>query len=172
MTMRTHLEDDVLMDVLEGRAPAAAARHVAECASCAARVEEARAALFAVAGAEAPEPSPLFWTSFRARVREGIGAEGVASRRWRALVAPAFLAAAATVAVVSFVPVSPSVDVAPVPVATLATAVPEDVAMEAAAAPEDLVACPDVAACVVSLSDDESRALAEALRDELASGDL
>ena len=171
MTMRTHLEDDVLMDVLEGQAPAAAARHAAECASCAARVEEARAALFSVSGAEAPEPPPAFWTSFRARVREGIGAER-ASPRWRALVAPALLAAAATVAVVSLVPVSPSVEVAPVPVATLATAVPEDVAVETAAAPEDLVACPDVAACVVSLSDDESRALAEALRDELASGDL
>ena len=170
--MRTHLEDDVLMDVLEGQASAAAASHVAECAACAARVEEARAALADVAADEVPEPSPVFWTSFRARVRDGIGAGRPASRRWRPFVAPAFLAAAATVAAVSLMPVSPSVEVAPVPVATLATAALEDLAVEAAAAPEDLVACPDVAACVVSLTDDESHALAEALRAELASGDL
>jgi hypothetical protein len=173
MTMRTHLEDDVLLDVLEGRAPAGQARHAAECPSCAGRIADARATLRDLSGAAAPEPSPLFWPGFRARVRAAVEGEPRAAR-WRGLFAPALIAAAAAVAGVLFMPaVTRAPDPAPAPVAVASAPVLEEAAVDLAGAPEDLVACPDVAECVASLTDDESRALAEALRADLApSGDL
>jgi hypothetical protein len=172
MTMRTHLEDDVLLDVLLGQASAGQAGHASECASCAARIADARAALDEVAGAPAPEPSPLFWPGFRARVRGAVEAEP-RPFRWSALFAPALLTAAAMLAGVLFLRVEPSGERTPAPDAVASAPAVEEAALEVAGAPEDIVACPDVEECVASLTDEESRALAEALRADMArSGDL
>ena len=172
MTMRTHLEDAVLLDVLEGQASAAQARHAAECASCAERIADARAALLDVVAASPPEPSPLFWPGFRARVRAAVD-EKPRPLRWRALFAPAMLAATAMVAAVLLPRVDPPVERAPAPVAVASAPTVEEAGLDLPWAPEDIVACPDVAECVASMSDEESKALAEALRAELApSGDL
>lgn len=171
MTMRSHLEDDVLLDVIEGAASAEATRHAGECAECARRIADARAGLSMAAGAEAPEPSPLFWDAFRGRVASAIDAPPARSR-YRGFVLPAFLATAAMAAVIAFLP-----NDGPAPVAAPASLpAADDAALEGfpgAASADDLAGCHDVAECVADLSDEESRAFAEALRAELGkSGDL
>lgn len=167
MTMRSHLEDDVLLDVIEGAASVEAARHARECAQCAGRLADAREGLALAAGAEAPEPSPLFWHGFRRRVAAGIETE-LPRLRFGRFLTPALLATAATVAVLSFIPRDPAlVLVSPAPRALAPVVAEGDEAAVDAAASEDL-GCSDVAACVVSLTDEESRALADALRADLA----
>ena len=177
MTMRRHLEDDVLLDVLEGAASVEATRHAAECAECARRMADARAGLSLAAGAEAPEPSPLFWDAFRGRVASAIDAPPT-RRGYAGFVLPAFLATAAMVAVIAFLPKD-----GPAPVAVPASlpvwsSLPaaDDQALDGfpgAASGEELAGCHDVTECVADLSDEESRAFAEALRADLEkSGDL
>ena len=171
--MRSHLEDDVLLDVIEGAASVEATRHAGECAECAGRMAEARAGLALADGAEAPDPSPLFWDAFRRRVASAIEAEP-RPRRFGGFFVPALLAAAAMIAVVTFLPIEPGPAVAPPALPAASSALPavdESAGVDAASA-EDLE-CLDVAACVAGLTDEESRALAEALRAELGhSGDL
>ena len=170
--MRSHLEDDALLDVIEGAASVEATRHVADCARCAGRIADARAGLAMAAGADTPEPSPLFWDAFRRRVASAIETEP-RSRRFGGFFVPALLATAATVVLVTFLPREPEVTlVSPVPMAS-AAALPalDDVAD--AGSVDALVECRDLAACVANLTDEESRALADALRAELGqSGDL
>jgi hypothetical protein len=174
MTMRSHLEDDMLLDVIFGAASVEAARHAEECAECARRIADARAGLAMAADAEAPEPSPLFWNAFRRRVASAIEAEP-RPRRFGGLFVPGLLAAAAMVAVVTFLPHEPGAPVvSPAPLAA-SSALPaaEDATDAATASADELAECRDVAACVASLTDEESRALADALRAELGqSGDL
>jgi hypothetical protein len=169
--MKTHLDDDVLLDVMEGRAEAEAARHARECAACAARVAEAREGLAFAAAAEVPAPSPLYWSAMRARIAAGLDAP--ARRAPARLFAPALFAAAAMVAAALYLPSMSPLAPRPSPVA-LSSPELEPVAMaEAPLSIEELAECSDVAECVVALSDDESRALAAALRAELAgNGDL
>jgi hypothetical protein len=171
--MRSHLEDDVLLDVIEGAASVEAARHAGECAECALRMADARAGLSLAAGAEAPEPSPLFWDAFRRRVASAIEAES-RPRRFGGFFVPALLAAAAVVAVVTFLPIDPGpAAVPPAPLAASSALPLTDESAGVDAASADDLECRDVAACVASLTDEESRALAEALRAELGpSGDL
>ena len=68
----THLRESEFVDLLDDVLPAARARHVEECAAV--RREDGCAAQHARAGVdvEVPEPSPLFWEHFSARVREGV----------------------------------------------------------------------------------------------------
>lgn len=167
--MRKHLEDDLLLDVTCGEASVEDRRHADECPECGRRVAEARAGLALAAEAGAPEPPPLFWDVFRRRVALGIEADRP-PRRLDRFLAPALLATAATVAVLSFVPRDPaSVVVSPAPlIASSALPGGEDPGAEAMAASIDDLGCRDVADCVVNLTDDESRALAEALRADLA----
>jgi len=175
MTMRSHVEDDALLDVLDGTASPEATRHAQDCGECARRLADARAGLALAVAAEAPEPSPLYWDAFRGRVAAAIDAEPDSRRQFGRFFAPALLAAAATVAVVSFSPRDRApIVAAPAPVAA-SSAMPavDDAGVDAVAAAVEDLGCSDVAACVASLTDEESRALAEALRAELtASGDL
>lgn len=67
-----HLDDERLVDAAEGRLEAVAALHLEGCASCQAQVSELRAVLTRVVAVEDPEPSPLFWGHFRARVSDAI----------------------------------------------------------------------------------------------------
>ena len=170
MTMRTHLEDDVLLDVMEGRASAEAARHARECAECARRVADAREGLSLAVSADAPSPSPLFWTAFRSRVAAGIAAP----RRMRSpLFAPALLATAAMIAAAIYLPSRSRQSPGPSSPVAMATPTLDGAPLEVPVSADELVECPDVAECVVELSDADSRALADALRAELAeNGDL
>jgi hypothetical protein len=176
MTMRNHLEDDVLLDVIEGAASIEATRHAAECASCGDRVADAREGLSMAAGAEAPDPSPLFWDAFRRRVASAVEVEP-RPRRFGGFFAPALLATAAMVAVIAFLPSDGPAPVAAPPSLPVWSSLPaaEDAfdGLPASASGDDLAGCEDVAACVADLSEEESRAFAEALRAELGkSGDL
>lgn len=180
--MWTHVSDAALMDAVEGAAGERVERHLAGCARCRTRVEEARTALGWTAPATVPEPIASYWDVFRRRVAHAL-VEAPATRSRRPLWAAATVAGAAVIAVVLVV--GPS----PVPVAPLASALPtlpawsplppadEDPALPilelvapvvAAAAPT--AECSDVSECVVGLTDEESGALADALRAQLAPG--
>ena len=167
MTMRTHLDEETLLDVMEGRGPDDAARHARECADCAGRIAEAREGWSLASSADAPAPSPLFWTAFRSRVAAGLQAPE--RRAHRTFVAPALFAAAALVAGVAFyLPGGSSlVPRSATPIAR-SSPVLEETAFEGPVSEADLGECPDVAECVAALSDDDSQALADALRAELA----
>ena len=182
--MWTHLSDDVLMDIVEGAAGDKAERHVAACASCRARVDEARTALGWTAAATVPEPIPSYWDVMRRRVAQSL-VEAPAARSRRPLWAAA-AAAAAGAALIAVVVIGPGK--APVPPrATPAASLPpwsplppndEDPALpilELVVAPTVAAAtpaafCSDVSECVGGLSDEESGELADALRAQLAAG--
>ena len=76
----SHLTDLELIDAVEGRvgdAPALATerrRHLDACDLCRTRADELRVLIARAADVDVPEPSPLFWNHFTARVREGIDA--------------------------------------------------------------------------------------------------
>ena len=170
MTMR-HLEDDVLVDVMEGRATGEASHHARECADCAARVAEAREAWSLAESAEAPSPSPRYWTAMRSRIAASLDAQ---PRRARSgFFAPALFAAAAMIAAALFLPTGSPLATRPAPVAVSSPELETIAVADAPITVDELAECPDVAQCVVSLSEDESDALADALRAELAgNGDL
>jgi len=99
-----HLSDLEFVDYLDDALPASRAGHVSACADCRARAETLRQALVSVtADAHVPEPSPLFWEHFSARVREEIAAEPPhrASAWWAGAAAARLAAAFALVAVVA-----------------------------------------------------------------------
>ncbi len=99
---RTHLSPEELVDLIEGTLSAARAAHVAGCARCRRRQEEVSAALSLARAVDVPEPSPLFWEHFSARVREAVHREAVAPRRelsewWRRRLAVGLAAAVVAV---------------------------------------------------------------------------
>src|SRR5215831_7618473 len=103
--MTQHLSPQQFVDAAENAAPAAVQAHLDACRVCAARVAEMRAVLDDLDSApEMPEPSPLFWDHFSARVRAAVDAEPAAApawwpRWWRQVVAFGAMAAVATVVV-------------------------------------------------------------------------
>jgi hypothetical protein len=89
----THLTPDEFVDAAEGVLDAVRLRHVHACESCRRELEAVIDALAAGAEGPVPEPSPLFWDHFSARVRNAIAAEPAPLRtswsdwlRWPALV--------------------------------------------------------------------------------------
>jgi hypothetical protein len=68
----THLRESEFVDLLDHVLPAARARHVEECAACAEKIDLLRSTLGRVSDVEVPEPSPLFWEHFSARVQAGV----------------------------------------------------------------------------------------------------
>lgn len=177
--MPTHLTDENLIDLLEETAGGETRRHAAECRLCEAQLRDAQTGLKLAQSAEVPEPSPLYWEHFRRQV--GRRLEAVEPRRWPRLVwGPLLAAAAAAVVVALWVPGAPN-GVRPAPPLPAWSALPpsesdEGLAVLAAVAPQAGEAlgvvsdCRDVGNCLAELSDEESRALAEALRGQLAKG--
>ena len=101
--MTNHLSPDECLSAADGTLDAVRRHHADSCANCRQAVDAARAFLAEVSAADVPEPSPLFWDHFSARVRAAtedlaVGpVEPVA--RWRAWVPLCGLAAAAVFAV-------------------------------------------------------------------------
>lgn len=97
--MSAHPKDETLMDLVDDDGPAAARQHVAQCASCAARVAEARALAELARRVEVPEPPAFFWTAFRHDVHRRIAEERprAAWRWWLPLTAVAVAGALALV---------------------------------------------------------------------------
>ena len=97
-----HLHESEFVDFVEGRLATARARHVEACASCAATAATVRDKLAQVAEDRIPEPSPLFWEHFSARVSQALDNEPLPAPSWTEwLRAPRIAVAAATLLVVA-----------------------------------------------------------------------
>jgi hypothetical protein len=180
--MVSHVPEQRLLDVLDGRGETDRA-HVDACAQCRARLAEAQAGLALAAGAEVPEPSPLYWESLRRQVSRRVEEES--ERRpafWRRIsFGPALAAAAVLAGIVTFLPVARR-HPAPLPERPLPawSALPpagEDEGLDVlrAVAPDVADAsvpgtCAGVAECMIDLSDEESQVLADRLRREIGYG--
>ncbi len=80
--MSTHLSPGVLAALAEGAAvPARAVRHLAGCAACRDEVGALRVLMAELREAEVPEPSPLFWDQFSARVSDAVRESAAAPGR-------------------------------------------------------------------------------------------
>jgi hypothetical protein len=176
MTME-HLGGDRLFDVLDGEGSAADRAHVAACPECAALVSEARAGRELAADADVPEPSPLYWEAFRRAVGRRI--ETDRRRTWAFRLVPVLATAAALALVVPSLRMTPP-GRSPVPTAALPAWSPlppadEDPGLAVLAglahstSELNLGECEGIAQCVSELPDDDSGAILEALRDEMAS---
>lgn len=94
----THLTPDELVDLVDGSLSRERAAHADTCDACRREAIAMQQLVAEVRGVEIPEPSPLFWKHFSARVHARAAAEvprSLLSLRWRPVVA----AAAAVVAV-------------------------------------------------------------------------
>jgi hypothetical protein len=176
--MSTHVSDDALLDLALGEGAAAAREHAAACESCARRVAEARASLELARRSDVPEPSPLYWESMRRGVSRRIAEEGARASRFQLLVPVA--AAAALVAVLLTAPAvrregpvaRPLEAWSPLPAAE------EDEGLQVlegvALASGDLAEWDEargLADTLAGLTDEESRVLAEALRERGQGGE-
>lgn len=119
--MTTHLSSQEFVNAIDRTLTPSRQEHLATCASCQTQVEELRALVEEAShGAAVPEPSPLFWDHFQARVLAAVAAEGAhpaPEAWWKAWVRPgATLAASATaLAIVTGLTVYMSRPVAPAP---------------------------------------------------------
>lgn len=95
----THLSVDERLALMDA-AGEPSHPHLADCARCRAEVASGRETLSELRRAEVPEPSPLFWEHFSARVAESVAAPPEPLKRpwvgWR-LVGPLTLGAVALV---------------------------------------------------------------------------
>jgi hypothetical protein len=101
-----HLRDTEFVDFAEGTLAASRAAHLDTCASCRTRAEEIDAALREASAVEMPEPSPLYWEHFSARVHDEVAHETFDRRAsWTTIairvLMPLAATAAVTIAVVS-----------------------------------------------------------------------
>lgn len=77
-----HLNAEDIVDIAEGTRNEATVPHLASCDACRQQVTDLRAMLSAASEVDVPEPSPLFWDHFSARVRDAVAAEAVPRRSW------------------------------------------------------------------------------------------
>lgn len=104
----SHLTSAQLIDLAENSVAGlseTALMHVQSCAACQRQLDELRATMAAVSEVPVPEPSPLYWEHFSARVRDAVANERVGNRtgldRWSWLRAKTLWVAAASVAVLA-----------------------------------------------------------------------
>jgi hypothetical protein len=115
--MTSHLGDTEFVDFAEGTLAGPRALHLKTCAECRAQAEDIAAALRDVSAVEMPEPSPLFWEHFSARVRDEVAHETPERAGWwtslgvRALVP--LVAALAVIVVVFSVTLLPRIGRSP-----------------------------------------------------------
>lgn len=97
--MTAHLRSEEFVDALEGSLVRDRRQHLDACDRCQTELAELRElAGRARSGSDVPEPSPLFWDHFSARVRASVGAETARKRAfwilgWRPMAAMAVLVA-------------------------------------------------------------------------------
>jgi hypothetical protein len=103
-----HLTSAQLIDLAENSdtgVSEASLSHVRSCAACQRQLGELRQTMAAVSEIPVPEPSPLYWQHFSARVREAVANERVGSQagfeRWSWLRAKTLWVTAASVAVLA-----------------------------------------------------------------------
>lgn len=99
--MNTHLSESELVDLAEDALDSRRVAHVESCAPCREQADALRAMLRDTTAIDVPEPSPLFWDHFSARVRDGIAAEPAAGRSgWAWTSVRSFVPFAAAAAVI------------------------------------------------------------------------
>jgi hypothetical protein len=76
-----HLTSDDFVAFAEGSLGADRAAHLATCDRCRVEARALASTLGRVREIEVPEPSPLFWDHFSARVRDAVEGEGLDSRK-------------------------------------------------------------------------------------------
>jgi hypothetical protein len=149
-----HLAPEQFVDLLDGSRTAADVPHLAECEQCRAELAGLQATWQQARATEVPEPSPLFWDHFSARVHEAVAAEEPRQHRWSWL-HPSWRLAAATSAVAALALVA----------ALTVRQTPAPSEPPRAAAVERPPAAP--AARPFTIDDDESLALVADLASEL-----
>ena len=80
-----HLTSEQLVDLAEGVRTETSMPHLQSCDACRAQLAELRATLSAAGDVDVPEPSPLFWDHFSARVHDAVeaGRSNRPSAFWR-----------------------------------------------------------------------------------------
>jgi hypothetical protein len=181
--MTTHLSPDDLAAAVDGTLGTVGTAHVEQCAACRAAVSELTALLTALKSEAAPEPSPLFWDHFSARVREATANVPPPERRaWTfgpPVLAMGVLAVVALVLVVwsssvrdRAVPAPPSMTTATSEVPTDAEVAWEAMSEMAAAMTADdvrtaMAPAPERTSVLSELSDDERTVFVELLKREI-----
>jgi hypothetical protein len=124
----SHLTSAQLIDLAENSVTGVSEpslSHVRSCAACHRQLEDLRATMAAVSEVPVPEPSPLYWEHFSARVREAVANERTGNQagfeRWSWLRAKTLWVAAASVAVLA-VAVTLRVDREPVSAPSIGSA--------------------------------------------------
>ena len=178
MRAGAHVSEAEILDAVDGAAGFGIEQHLDGCPDCRRRADEIREAWRLAEEADVPEPPALYWEAFRRNVSRRIDAAPPASR---ALPLAAALAAAAALAGLAILaPWRGGGGVRGLPAAgadTLPawTALPDPgddtgfQVLEALAVSQEVAIGPEcrLAECLATLSDEESRALAEALRTSL-----
>ena len=173
--MTKHPKDEDLLGLALGEGAAEDCAHAAACEACGHRLAELGEGLTLARELEPPEPSPLYWEALRRNVAARI-AEEPAPRGWFARLQPALAALAVAVSLAGAVLVGgrgPATPAAPTLPAWSALPPQADdsglLALEGAidTGEASLSACDGLARCLATLTDDESRALAAAVREEL-----
>jgi anti-sigma factor RsiW len=77
-----HLTPDELVDAAESVLDTTRQRHLDTCDACRRQVESLRSLLREAASVPVPEPSPLFWDRFSARVRQAVAEERSPAVGW------------------------------------------------------------------------------------------
>ena len=100
-----HLKPEELVDLAEGTRAESSAPHLNACADCRRQLGEMRAMMSEAAAVDVPEPSPMFWNHFSARVSDAVASEP--HRRawldvadWRRVLMPGWAIAVASIVVV------------------------------------------------------------------------
>ena len=119
-----HLTSDQLVDLAEGTRTQPSMSHLQSCEACQARVAELCQTLLAVEELEVPEPSPLFWDRFSARVHEAVEADRangrVAFGRWSLRAMPLWVGSFAVIVLAVAMMTRGRVSQAPAPAGSIA----------------------------------------------------
>jgi hypothetical protein len=170
--MSRHLSEIELVDLLGDEASPESLAHVARCEGCRGRLGQLRQGLELAREAHVPEPSPIYWQTFRRQVRRGISQ--AVTPRLRLGFGTYWAVAAATLAIVALLLPAPGPGGGGGADVTWSALPPqgEDVGLQVLSALEldddlgSVVEC-GWASCLAELTDEERLAVAEALREEL-----
>ena len=99
----THLSRDDRLEAIDGTIDERGAAHLAACQDCRNEVEALRGTLKEAAAVSVPEPSPLFWDHFSARVRRAVDEAPAPRAWWQQPVVAALSSAAAVLLVIAIV---------------------------------------------------------------------
>jgi len=178
--MRAHLNEDALMELVEGGGTPESRAHMGSCRDCGRRVDEARAAWDAALLSEVPEPPGLYWDALRKNVQRRIAEQPRQRTTWRWLlpVAATIGAVAVFVSLAGRTPwLGTEAEALPAWSALPPVEQDEDLALVSTFALEDDTLAEwddgqELGALLAVLSEEESDALVEALRVDEGKGDL